>query len=221
MMDDQNSKAGEHPGHSETYRALLTHLLGGHVVCQWSAPALARLIEREEVQNRVNRWASEIGMTLATTSSGVGHYLVYQGFDNTVKGVARESFTRLMKSLRFYVQTLEMLMNALHAETSLIPGEELRFHSLLNQVSQSPSLQTQLSNLPSSRRHTAFKEQLESLFSQLQKEGLLIEANAKHSIYQVTSRIELVQDLIIFIQDNEQLPEPETDTPSARQGQLT
>ncbi|KKM89335.1 hypothetical protein LCGC14_1249760, partial [marine sediment metagenome] len=29
----------------------------------------------------------------------------------------------------------------------------------------------------------------------------------KHSIFQVTARIELVQDLIIFINENERLPE--------------
>ena len=51
------------------------------------------------------------------------------------------------------------------------------------------------------------KEQLESLFQRLQKDGLLVEANTKHSIFQVTARIELVQDLIIFINENERLPE--------------
>ena len=219
-MVDQVTPANESVGNSETYRTLLTRLLAGNVVCQWSAPSLARLIEREDIQNRVNRWSSELGMELAETSSGNGRYLVYQGFDNTVKAVARETFTKLMKNLRFYVQTLEMLMNALHPESSLLPGEELRFHDLLSQVSQSPSLQTQLSNLPSSRKYTAYKEQLDGLFSQLIKEGLLVEANAKHSIYQVTSRIELVQDLIIFIQDNEHLPEPEVDNAIGRQGQL-
>lgn len=61
------------------------------------------------------------------------------------------------------------------------------------------------------------KEQLESLFQRLQKDGLLVEANAKHSIFQVTARIELVQDLIIFIQENEHLPEPETDALTAGQ----
>ena len=206
---------------SEAYRTLLTQLMSGQVICQWSAPSLARLLEREDVKNRVNRWASEIGMQLASTSSGAGHYLVYEGFDSNAKAVSRELFTRLMKSLRFYVQTLEMLMNALPPEMTLVPGEELRFHNLLHQVGQSPSLQTQLGNLPSSKRHTAYKEQLDSLFSVLLKEGLLVEANAKHSIYQVTSRIELIQDLIIFIQENEELPEPEIDNPGPRQGQLT
>lgn len=220
-MSTPTETAEKHPAHSEAYRTLLTQLLSGQVICQWSAPAQARLLEREDVQNRVNRWASEIGMTLASTSSGSGHYLVYSGYDGSVKTAARELFTRIMKQLRFYVQTLEMLMNALHTETSLVPGEEIRFHDLLSQIGQSPSLQTQLGNLPSSKRHTAFKEQLEGLFSQLVKEGLLVEANAKHSIFQVTSRVELIQDLIIFIQENEQLPEPEMDAPGARQGQLT
>lgn len=216
-MDPTPLSASHASGHSETYRKLVTALLGGAVVCQWSMPAESRLIEKPDIQSKINAWVSELGMELAETSTGQGHYLVYRGFDHTVKLVAREMFTRIMKDLRFYVGMLEMLMNSLHEDMSLVAGEELRFHDLLSQVSQSPSLQSQLGGLPSSKKHNAVKEQLESLFQRLQKDGLLVEANAKHSIFQVTARIELVQDLILFIQDNERLPEPETDALTAGQ----
>jgi hypothetical protein len=216
-MDSAHLSASHASGHSETYRKLITALLGGAVVCQWSMPAESRLMEKPEIQLKINAWVSDLGMELAETSSGRGHYLVYRGFDQTVKLVAREMFTRVMKDLRFYVRMLEMLMNSLHEDMTLVAGEELRFHDLLSQVSQSPSLQSQLGELYSSKKYNAVKEQLESLFQRLQKDGLLVEANAKHSIFQVTARIELVQDLIIFIQDNERLPEPETDALTAGQ----
>ena len=206
-MDSAPLSESHASGHSETYRKLVTALLGGAVVCQWSLPAEARLMEKPEIQTKINAWVSELGMELAETSSGRGHYLVYRGFDPTVKLVAREMFTRVMKDLRFYVRMLEMLMNTLHADMTLVAGEELRFHDLLSQVSQSPSLQSQLGELYSSKKHNAVKEQLESLFQRLQKDGLLVEANTKHSIFQVTARIELVQDLIIFINETERLPE--------------
>lgn len=220
-MDKAPLSASHASGHSETYRNLITALLGGAVVCPWSYPAESRLLEKSEIQDKVNGWVSELGMELAETSSSRGLYLVYRGFDPTVKSVARDMFTRVMKDLRFYVRMLEMLMNTMHADMTLVAGEELRFTDLLNQVSQSPSLQTQLGELPSSKKHGAVKEQLESLFQRLLKEGLIVEANAKHSIYQVTARIELIQDVIIFIQDNERLPEIEPDAPAAKQGSLT
>jgi len=219
---DSNALSNNHAsGHSETYRQLITTLLGGGVVCPWSSPAESRLLEKSDIQNKVNSWVGELGMELAETSSGRGHYLVYRGFDPAVRLVAREIFSRVMKDLRFYVRMLEMLMNTLHADTTLVAGEELRFTELLNQVGQSPSLQTQLGELHSSKKYGAVKEQLESLFQRMTKEGLIVEANAKHSIYQVTARIELIQDVILFIQDNERLPEIEDESPAARQGYLT
>jgi hypothetical protein len=216
-MNAASLSASHASGHSDTYRKLITALLGGAVVCQWSMPSESRLMEKPEIQSKINAWVSDLGMELAETSSGRGHYLVYRGFDPTVKLVAREMFTRVMKDLRFYVRMLEMLMNSLHEDMTLVAGEELHFHDLLSQVGQSPSLQSQLGELYSSKKHNAVKEQLESLFQRLQKDGLLVEANAKHSIFQVTARIELVQDLIIFIQENEHLPEPETDALTAGQ----
>ncbi len=219
-MDNSVAVPDTAPGFSEQYRALLTRLLAQDVVCQWSQPALARLLEKEEVRQRINRWVGELGMELACTSSERGHYLVYRGYDVAVKSAAREMFTKVMKDLRFYVRMLEMMMNALHADAALVPGEELRFNDLLSLIGQSPSLQSQLGELHSSRKHSAVKDQMETLFARMVKEGLLVEANAKHSIYQVTGRIELIQDVIIFIQDNERLPEAEVDTPSHRQGTL-
>jgi len=206
---------------SEDYRKLVMKLLSGAVVCRWSEPGLARLLEQAEVRNRINRWVGEMGMSLAQTSSEQGYYLIYSEFDATVKSAARELFTRVMKELRFYVRVLELMMNSLHPDTSLQPGEDVRFPHLLNQISQSPSLQTHLGELSSSKKHSAVKDQLESLFNRLLKEGILVEANKKHSIYQVTARIELIQDIIIFIQENENLPEAEPDSPGIRQGQLT
>lgn len=208
-------------GHSETYRKLITALLGGAVICPWSFPAEARLLEQQDIRNKINGWVSDLGMELAETSSGRGNYLVYRGFDPTVKAVARDMFSRVMKDLRFYVRMLEVLMNSFHADITMVAGEELRFHDLLNKVGQSPSLQSQLSELSSSKKHSAVKEQLESLFQRLVKEGLLVEANAKHSIYQVTARIELIQDVIIFIGESEKLSGPESESPSPRQGSLS
>lgn len=220
-MDTASLSQNHASGHSDTYRKLITTLLGGAVVCPWSFPAESRLLEQQDVQDKINVWVGDLGMELAETSSGRGYYLVYRGFDPTVKAVARDMFSRVMKDLRFYVRMLEVLMNALHADMTMVAGEELRFHDFLNQVSQSPSLQSQLSELSSSKKHSAVKEQLESLFQRLVKEGLLVEANAKHSIYQVTARIELIQDVIIFIGENEKLSEPESESQVPRQGSLT
>lgn len=220
-MQATSAKTKNASGRPDAYRSLVTALIGGAVICPWSFPTEARLLEREDIQEKINAWVDDLGMELAETSSGNGHYLVYQGFDPTVKAVARDIFTRVMKDLRFYVRMLEVLMNTLHADMTMVAGEELRFHDFLNQVSQSPSLQAQLSELSSSKKHSAVKEQLESLFQRLVKEGLLVEANSKHSIYQVTARIELIQDVIIFIGENEKLFDAESENPSPRQGEIT
>jgi hypothetical protein len=177
-MDDAPLSKSHASGHSEVYRQHITAFLNGSVVCPWSFPAQARLLEKQETHNKINAWVSELGMELAETSSGRGSYLVYRGFDATVKLAARDLFSRVMKDLRFYVRMLEMLMNTLHPDMTLVAGEELRFNELLNQISQSPSLQTQLSELRSSNKHSAVKEQVESLFQRLVKEGLIVEANA-------------------------------------------
>lgn len=152
-MQATSAKTKNASGRPDTYRSLVTALIRGAVICPWSFPTEARLLEREDIQEKINAWVDDLGMELAETSSGNGHYLVYRGFDPTVKAVARDIFTSVMKDLRFYVRMLEVLMNTLHADMTMVAGEELRFHDFLNQVIQSPSLQAQLSELSLSLIH--------------------------------------------------------------------
>jgi hypothetical protein len=194
-----------------TYLKLVTRLLEGDVICPWSQPALARLLENPDIQHRINRWVQDLEMKLSETRSGTGMYLTYEGWNPQVKSAAKENFSKLIKDLRFYTQALELLMSSLHPDASFVPGEEIRFNNLLSQIDQSTTLQSQLAGLPSSKKHEALRDQLESLFSRLKKEGLLVEANTLHSIYQITARMDLIQEMLEFIAENEALPNLEPD----------
>ena len=159
----------------------------------------------------MHRLLQDLEMKRSETRSGTGMYLTYEGWNPQVKSAAKENFSKLIKDLRFYTQALELLMSSLHPDASFVPGEEIRFNNLLSQIDQSTTLQSQLAGLPSSKKHEALRDQLESLFSRLKKEGLLVEANTLHSIYQITARMDLIQEMLEFIAENEALPNLEPD----------
>jgi len=197
--------------HSETYKKALLSLIQGNVICRWSDPSAAEILERPETRERINQWSGELDMELAQTTSENGWFLVYKGIDPHTRSVARDLFSGIMKELRFYVRMLELLMNTLHRDASMSPGETMRLSELMQAMDESPDLRAQLADLPTSRKTAVVKDQVETLIGKLKREGVIIESNAKHSIFTFTAKIDLIQDIVIFIQDNEHIPVQEAE----------
>lgn len=192
--------------HSETYKKALLSLIQGNVICRWSDPSGAEILERQETRERINHWSGELDMELAQTTSENGWFLVYRSIDPHTRSVARDLFSGIMKELRFYVRMLELFMNTQHRDASMSPGETMRLSNLMQAMDESPDLRAQLADLPTSRKTSVVKDQVEALIGKLKREGVIVESNAKHSIFTFTAKIDLIQDIIIFIQENEHIP---------------
>jgi hypothetical protein len=150
-------------------------------------------------------------MELAQTDSETGYFLIYKAINPDTRAVAREIFSSIMKELRFYVRMVELFMNTQHRDASMSPGETIRLADMMKAMDESPDLRDQLADLPTSRNISVVKGQVEALIGKLKREGVLIESNPKHSIYTFTAKIDLIQDIIIFIQENEHIPVHEAD----------
>lgn len=199
--------------HAQAYKDTLRYLLSGRVICAWSSPESMQVLESEENRRRINTWVSELDMKLAQTSGGAGYYLVYEGVSSHTRDVARELFRSIMKELRFHVEMLETFMKVLHPDTSLVPGETIHLAQLLQAADESPDICGMLADLPTSRNSRVVKEQAEALLARLKREEIVVETNPKRSIFTFTAKIDLIQDILIFIQESEGIPVTEPDSP--------
>lgn len=192
-------------------RGLLIELAAQKVVCRWSRPDLAHLLESKQAIKQVNEWAGVLNMEVAHTGNGEGIYLVYKDFDADAQENSRRLFESLMKGLGDRLRLLELLLT-IQPDRAYTGGDQIRFNTLLNRVADNSDLQQRLEEMvPRSRQDSASKDQLQVVIDQMVKDGLLVLVNQKSAVYQVTAAMDLMQDLVVFIQESEQLPEEESD----------
>lgn len=196
---------------SPVYTDTLKRLLQGEVLCPWSTPEQARLLQDSEVRSQVDEWVRALGYELAETSGGSGYYLVHARVDEPARADATRLFREIMVSLREHLNVISLLMEATDADAALAPGQVIRPNQVVAAAEESPSLRDQLGKLKTSKPQSGIRQQVDALIKALKDEGLIVPARQDGEAYYFTSRVELIQDVIVFIQENEGLPLPGQD----------
>ena len=193
---------------SPVYTDTLKRLLQGEVLCPWSTPEQARLLQDSEVRSRVDEWVRALGYELAETSGGAGDYLVHTRVGEPARADTTRLFREIMVSLREHLNVINLLMEATDADAALAPGQVIRPNQVVAAAEVSPSLRDQLGKLKTSKPQSGTRQQVDALIKTMKDEGLLVPARQDGEVYSFTGRVELIQDIIVFIQENEELPLP-------------
>lgn len=196
---------------SPVYTDTLKRLLQGEVLCPWSTPEQARLLQDSEVRSQVDEWVRALGYELAETSGGSGYYLVHARVDEPARADATQLFREIMVSLREHLNVISLLMEATDADAALAPGQVIRPNQVVAAVEESPSLRDHLGKLKTSKPQSGIRHQVDALIKALKDERLIVPARQNGEVYYFTGRVELIQDIIVFIQENEELPLPGQD----------
>lgn len=196
---------------SPVYTDTLKRLLQGQVVCAWSAPECARILQDQQQRRRIDDWMIDLGCRLAETSGGAGFYLVHNRVDESARQDATKLFREIMGSLREQLLVISVLMEATNPDMALAPGDTLWPNKVVAAIEENPNLKEQLATLSSSRPQATIRQQVDTLVRSLRDAGIIVAARQEGEVYYYTARVELIQDMIVFIQENENLTLPGQD----------
>jgi hypothetical protein len=158
-------------------------------------------------------------LTLSTTPQQSAFYLTYQQLDDANRKSCKEEFISIKQQLRPLVHFMELLMRVTRNDEILSAGAVLEKHALMAKIDDSHDLSHQLDTIANQFAGIYDKTKsgrLDKIFRRLEKEGYVVLANPEREIYQITGKIEYLQDIIAFLMEHEGIEEqeeqPETGT---------
>lgn len=182
-------------------------LLQGQFLCQVSHPDEYRFLEDEASLNEVSGYLAKLSRRVARTPHGTGFYLAFSRIGEVERDVVKTHFQSIKGSIGPVVLFFQMVMRATAREDLLMPGALLSSNEIMSKIDQDPGLRNELQNVALMSRATgadgAYRTMFDKLLSKLRSDGYLTIANAERGLYQVTSKLEYVLDVVRFLQEND------------------
>jgi hypothetical protein len=201
------------------FEQTLTLLLAGEFVCNVRYPEAWRFLEDPEQRQDADAFLARLGRRLAQTRHGGAWYAALASVAPEDRKAIREELADIKHNLRLLVGFFVHVMQALRQEQFLAPGSVIEANRLIAAIDQNPNLRRELQSLASlGKGHGAdgtLRGGLDRLLKRMRDEGYLVLANPEREIYEVTGKIEYLQEVVDFVMAYESIPdeveeEPET-----------
>ncbi len=208
------------------FEQTLTLLLAGEFICNIRYPDAWRFLEDEGQRHEVDAFLGKLGRRLARTRQGGAWFAAYQQIGAEERRAMRDGFAEIKHNLRLLVGFFVHVMQALRQDQFLAPGSLIEANRLMAAIDQNPNLRSELQALAGLGKGPTgdgtLRGTLERLLKKLRDEGYLVLANPEREIYEVTGKIEYLQEVVDFLMAHQSIPdevEEESDT-EARQETL-
>lgn len=193
------------------FETVITLLLEGEFVCVVRYPEAFRYLEVPEQRMDVEGFLARLGRKLVATAHGSAFYAAYTRIDSTEREKIRVEFGKMKNQLRFLVGFFSHVMQALQDDSLLAPGSAVELNRLAAAIDANPSLRSELQSLANMTRSVTNDGTLRALLEKQVKlmveHGYLALANAEREIFQVTGKIEYLQEVIDFVMAHESIPD--------------
>jgi hypothetical protein len=208
------------------FEQTLTLLLAGEFICGIRYPDAWRFLEDEGQRQEVDAFLGKLGRRLARTRQGGSWFVAYKQIGAEERRAMRDGFAEIKHNLRLLVGFFVHVMQALRQDQFLAPGSLIEANRLMAAIDQNPNLRSELQALAGLGKGPTgdgtLRGTLERLLKKLRDEGYLVLANPEREIYEVTGKIEYLQEVVDFLMAHQSIPdevEEESDT-EARQETL-
>jgi hypothetical protein len=208
------------------FEQTLTLLLAGEFICSIRYPDAWRFLEDEVQRQEVDSFLGKLGRRLARTRQGGSWFVAYKQIGAEERRAMRDGFAEIKHNLRLLVGFFVHVMQALRQDQFLAPGSLIEANRLMAAIDQNPNLRSELQALAGLGKGPTgdgtLRGTLERLLKKLRDEGYLVLANPEREIYEVTGKIEYLQEVVDFLMTHQSIPdevEEESDT-EARQETL-
>lgn len=198
-------------------------LLEGAFICRVSHPEAFDFLNDEGNLSQVKDFFAKIGRRVAQTSKQSGFYLIFASYGEPERAAIRSNYADIKNNLIPVISFFNLVMRTTGQEDILMYGTAIEADTLIGKIDQDISLRNEMQSLGARFKtfspDTTQRKLLDNIFKKLVSDGYLKLANPERSIYQVTSKIEYLLDVIKFIHETDETlkigdeqPESETGT---------
>jgi hypothetical protein len=198
-------------------------LLEGKLICAYeSKEDFQRLSQNEDIRERVEATLTSLDRRLQTLESGNAYYAVRVTLDNSAQQEARRFFTDLISKAREELAWMDLLAESTQQETFVQAGNNISYSDVIHAIDYNQSLQQKLRELLKINSETSIVVLVSKLFDRLKQRRLVVEENKRNNQYRFTSRLELIQQALVFVAMHNMLhvDSDETDDLSKHQKKL-
>lgn len=184
---------------------------------QWTSDRSIEWAQRLRVSTTALSFAlSEAGLVDKSTAKLIRSVSVPSAEKIDPEAPIREEYAEIKHNLRLVVGFFVHVMQALRREEFLAPGSVIETHRLSAAIDENASLRNELqtlANLGKASSDGNLRNALERLLKKLRDEGYLVLANPEREIYEVTGKVEYLQEVVDFLMVHESVQEDVEETP--------
>ena len=204
------------------FEQVVQSLLTGEFICPVSSHEGFVFLNEHDNQHSVNDYMGKIGLHLAKTRHGGAYFAAHNVTGGHERKTAKEVFTDIKQTLRPVVSFLDMVMRAMQSDDFLSVGTPIEVNKLMGAIDANPSFRNDLQTLAIQLKVPADgtdRTRLEKVLKSFRDKGYLLLSNPEREVYQITGKIEFIQEAIEFLMEHDSIQDEEDDTPT-RQGVL-
>lgn len=206
------------------FERVIFQLLEGAFICRVLHPDTFDFLCNEENLRLVEDFFAKIGRRVAKTSKQSGFYLVFSAYGEQERAVIRSSYADIKNTLAPVVSFFNLVIRSTGQEDILMYGTAIEADTLIGKIDQDISLRNELQSLGTHFKafssDTTQRKSLDNIFKRLVNDGYLKLANPERAIYQVTSKIEYLLDVIKFIHETDETLKVGDEQPESETGSL-
>lgn len=206
------------------FERVVFQLLEGAFICRVSYPDTFDFLCDEDNLMLVEDFFGKIGRRVARTSKQSGFYLVFASYGEQERAAIRSNYSDIKNNLIPVISFFNLVIRTTGQEDILMYGTAIEADTLIGKIDQNISLRNELQSLGA--RFKAFssdttqRKLLDNIFKKLVSEGYLKLANPERAIYQVTSKIEYLLEVIKFIHETDETLKVGDEQPENEAGNL-
>jgi hypothetical protein len=203
------------------FESVVQSLLAGDFICPVSNHEGYFFLNEQDNQNTINDYLGKIGLHLAKTRHGGAFFAAHNVTGKPENRAAKEVFTDIKQNLRPLVSFLDMVMRVMQSDDFLAVGTVIEVNKLMGAIDANPSFRNDLQSLANQIKIQADtdRNRLEKVLKNFRDKGYLILSNPEREIYQITGKIEYIQEVIEFLMEHDAIRDEEEET-SLKQGVL-
>jgi len=206
------------------FERVIFQLLEGAFICRVLHPDTFDFLCNEENLRSVEDFFTKIGRRVAKTSKQSGFYLVFSAYGEQERALIRSSYADIKNTLAPVVSFFNLVIRSTGQEDILMYGTAIEADTLIGKIDQDISLRNELQSLGTHFKpfssDTTQRKLLDNIFKRLVNDGYLKLANPERAIYQVTSKIEYLLDVIKFIHETDETLKVGDEQPESETGSL-
>jgi len=204
------------------FERVIFQLLEGAFICRVSHPDTFDFLSDEENLRSVEDFLARIGRRIVRTSKQSGFYLVFSAYGEQERAAIRSNYADIKNNLIPVISFFNLVIRVTGQEDILMYDTAIEADTLMGKIDQDISLRNELQSLGTHFKTTDSKQRklLDNIFKLLVKDGYLKLANPERAIYQVTSKIEYLLDVIKFIHETDETLKIGDEQPESESGSL-